>query len=197
MRRILFIFPFLLVVLGCKKDTEDLVFQTWGYEKNHAWIDLGLPSGTKWATCNVGASVYYDYGDYFAWGANYSNRSSYAQSGIYDISASSYDVAHTSWGGKWRMPTAIEAEELLNECTWKQTTQEGVNGYEVKGPNGNSIFMPAAGYYDGVHFYDNGNGVYWTSTPWGGSEAYYLDFNKKTVANLHRMYKFSIRPVMD
>ena len=142
-----------------------------GTINGHGYVDLGLPSGTKWATCNVGASEPEEYGNYYAWGetTSYTKDNSHRTYGksMGDISGdASYDVAQAKWGGTWRLPTAGEMKELVNKCTWTWTTQSGVNGYKVIGPNGNSIFLPAAGYYDhhssrsGV----GGCGDYWSST---------------------------------
>ncbi len=139
----------------------------------HDYVDLGLPSGLKWATCNVGASSPEQYGDYYAWGeietkGEYSNENSKARGkSIGDISGNSnYDVARAKWGGKWRMPTMEELEELNSKCTWQWTTQKGINGYKVTGPNGNSIFMPAAGCREGSSLSSAGEyGYYWSSTP--------------------------------
>ena len=154
----------------------------------HEYIDLGLPSGLKWATCNVGASSPEEFGGYYAWGEteekdNYSWSTYKWCRGSYDTQTkyctdSSYgtvdnktvldpedDVAHVKWGGTWRMPTLDEQKELLNKCTWNWTTQNGVNGYKVTGPNGNSIFLPAAGYRDGTGAYHRGSyGYYWSSS---------------------------------
>ena len=139
----------------------------------HEYVDLGLPSGLKWATCNVGASSPEQYGDYYAWGeietkGEYSNENSKARGkSIGDISGNSnYDVARAKWGGNWRMPTMEELEELNSKCTWQWTTQKGINGYKVTGPNGNSIFLPAAGCRDGSSLDGvERDGFYWSSTP--------------------------------
>ena len=151
-------------------------------------VDLGLPSGLKWATCNVGASSPEDYGDYFAWGET-TTKSSYDWStykwcnGSYDTQTkyntdSSYgtvdnktvldledDAARANWGGNWRMPTDEEFVELYNNCTWTWTTQNGVNGYKVtSNNNGNSVFFPAAGFYNASSLYFGGSsGYYWSS----------------------------------
>ena len=144
-----------------------------GTENGHNYVDLGLPSGLKWATCNVGASTSTDYGDYFAWGET-TTKTGYTEENsltsgkqMNDISGNSqYDAATANWGGSWRMPTKAEQEELLNNCTWRWTTYNGVNGYNVEGPNGNSIFLPAAGYRAGLsHCSAGGRGDYWSSTP--------------------------------
>ena len=106
-------------------------------------VDLGLPSGLKWATCNVGATSPEDYGNYYAWGEtttkesyNESNYTIYGQQ-ISDFSGNAtYDAARANWGGPWRMPTQTEMQELIDNCTWTWTSQSGVNGCKVTGPNG-------------------------------------------------------------
>ena len=143
-------------------------------------VDLGL--SVKWASCNVGAESPEEYGDYFAWGET-TTKSSYTESnsvtyglsiselesrGIIDADGNltaAYDAATANWGDKWRMPTLDEMKELVNQCTWEWTTQNGVNGYKVTSPNGNSIFLPAAGcrYYTSL---DNTgfSGYFWSAT---------------------------------
>ena len=114
-------------------------------------IDLGLPSGTKWASCNVGATKPEEYGELFAWGETSTKRTfsdrnyKLPQSSVNDISGTKYDVAHVKWGGGWRMPTKAQIEELAEKCKVSQTSINGVKGVLVKGPNGRSIFLPAAG----------------------------------------------------
>lgn len=115
-------------------------------------VDLGL--SVKWATCNVGASQPEEYGDYYAWGGMQPLRSMAKTSGL----TAEEDVAHVKWGGTWRMPTREDLQELLTQCTWTWTAQNDVNGYKVTGPNGNSIFLPAAGSLD--NGWGDPNGVY-------------------------------------
>ena len=182
---------------------------TTGIINGHNWVDLGLPSGLKWATCNVGATTPEGYGNYYAWGEtttktsyNESNSVTYNQQ-INDFSGNStYDAARANWGSTWRMPTDAEMIELLNNCTWTWTTQSGVNGYRVTGPNGNSIFLSAAGYcYGSSCYYVGEYGYYWSSTPSGSltNVAYDLCFN----SGYHnwqrggRYYGFTVRPVSD
>ena len=140
---------------------------------NHEYVDLGLPSGLRWATCNVGAENPWEYGNYYAWG-EINTKGEYTEGNnltygveVGDISANSeYDAATANWGSEWRMPTSIEFEELINNCTWTWTVQNEVNGYLVTGPNGNSIFLPASGIISGTsYFYTSSCGSYWTSTP--------------------------------
>ena len=129
-------------------------------------IDLGLPSGTKWATCNVGATKPEENGGYYAWGEteekNVYSEDTYKfyQNGSYvslgsDISGTVYDVAHMKWGGKWCMPTFDDISELSIYCTCEKTTLNGVNGIKYTGPNGNSIFLPVAGWREGSEFIES------------------------------------------
>ncbi|MBR3896739.1 MAG: DUF1566 domain-containing protein [Bacteroidaceae bacterium] len=113
------------------------------------------------------------------------------------------DVAHVKWGGSWRMPTLDEIEELLNECTWKWTTYKGVNGQLVTGPNGNSIFLPAAGHRYGTELLGRGSdGNYWSASlyEYGSYRAYSLYFNDgySDWDNWNnRYYGHSVRPVTE
>lgn len=141
-------------------------------------IDLGLPSGTKWACCNVGASKPVEYGGYYAWGEieeksyydwdtyKYYNSSTYEW--IYigdDIAGTQYDVAHVKWGGSWRMPSHEQQVELLENCNREWTTQNDVTGMLVTGPNGGTVFLPAAGdRYEDYSIYGEDVGLYWSSS---------------------------------
>ena len=112
------------------------------------------------------------------------------------------DVAHVKWGGSWRMPTLDEQKELLNNCTWTWATFNGVDGYNVTGPNGNSIFLPGAGYRYGTSLYNSGsNGYYWSSSLYDGNSnrACYLVFygsNYDWNYNV-RCQGYSVRPVCE
>lgn len=207
----------------------------------HEYVDLGLPSGLKWATCNVGATTPEDYGDYFAWGetepyyteghsqdnpctswitgktgynwasyrlckgssltmTKYCTSSSYGTVDNKTTLELADDAAYKNWGGSWRMPTKAEQDELLTKCTWTWTTQGNVKGYKVTGPNGNSIFLPAAGYRgEGSLDSAGSGGYYWSSslsTSYSGS-AYYLDFGSSNVSSSDhgRSYGQSVRAV--
>lgn len=142
-----------------------------GMINGHEWVDLGL--SVKWATCNIGASSPSDYGDYYAWGETWT-KSEYREDNsvthgktMDDISGDvRYDAARANWGGSWRLPTKVEMEELIEKCTWQWTAQGGHKGYRVTGPNGSSIFMPAAGDRAGSSLYDaEDGGIFWSSTP--------------------------------
>lgn len=152
------------------------------------FVDLGL--SVNWASCNVGAERPEEYGYYFAWGET-SPKSSYSKENslthnkeMYDISGNSaYDAARANWGAPARMPTKKEFNELCEKCSWKRKTYNDVHGMLVTGPNGNSIFLPAAGFCIGTSLFgagDDGQGYYWSSTPFEyiGYESCYLDFDK-------------------
>ena len=192
----------------------------------HEYVDLGL--SVKWATCNVGASSPEDYGDYFAWGetepkdyydwstykwcngsrdsmTKYCTESDYGQVDNKTTLDPEDDAAHVNWGGAWRMPTMEEMDELREKCTWTFcswtfTTQNSINGYEVVGPNGNSIFLPAAGIYSQQYLtYDNGLwGCYSSSSlhPSYDTYSYSIFFNPTTLfLNFNREAGCSVRPV--
>ena len=186
-------------------------------DSNHPHaIDLGLPSGTKWACCNVGASAPEGYGGYYAWGEteeksvyDYTSYKYYTgtneTSGTWislgsDIAGTGYDVAHVKWGGRWHMPTRDQCKEFVNNTSSKWTTKNGINGREFTGPNGGTIFMPAAGYRWGSDLSSRGSGGdYWSSTldesyP---DDAYILGFSSSGVStgSGSRNYGESVRPV--
>lgn len=152
-------------------------------------VDLGLPSGLKWRCANVGAANPEDYGDYYAWGEteakSYYRWTTYKWAkGSAVIALTKYctnsrhgtvdnlttlelsdDAAHGRMGGAWRMPTRTELEELRNNCTWTRTAMNDVEGFMVMGKNGNSIFLPAAGFHDESDFGGVGSdGYYWLSS---------------------------------
>ena len=176
-----------------------------GTINGHAYVDLGLPSGIKWATCNVGASNPEGYGNYYAWGevttkSNYikENNSSYGKD-LGNIGGNSrYDVARKEWGSSWRLPTKAEFDELLAHCEWTWTTLNGVKGYKVKSKkNGNSIFFPAAGWHFDVVKYQGIGGYYWTYNASSKYGAYFLSLlkSKKETKSFGRENGISVRPV--
>lgn len=158
-------------------------------DNNHPhMIDLGLPSGTLWACCNVGATNPEEYGGYYAWGeteekdyydwdtykwclgdhdtlTKYCTDSKFGTVDSKETLSFSDDVARVKWGGNWRIPTRAEKEELCTNCEWIRITKNGVNGRKVVGPNGNSIFLPAAGYRFKEELIDAGDrGYYWLNS---------------------------------
>ena len=184
-------------------------------------VDLGL--SVKWATHNVGATKPEEYGGYYAWGeteekenyswgtyiwcnGSYNTMTKYCTDSSYGIVDNKTvldpedDVAHVKWGGSWRMPTKAEQDELRNNCTWTRTTQNGVNGYKVTGPNGNSIFLPAAGYRYGADVYDRGSsGNCWSSSLFSFSSyacsLFFLGSSYDWRYD-YRYYGHSVRPVL-
>lgn len=137
----------------------------------HEYVDLGLPSGLKWATCNIGAKTPKEPGEYFAWGETQTKATYYqtVNSGrdIEDFSGNElYDVARKKWGATWRMPTSKDFQELIDCCKWELISPYGDEDYKVTGPNGNSLILPAAGGMGGGIKTGVGEvGEYWSSTP--------------------------------
>lgn len=193
-------------------DHEDKVFSCPDEHHPHA-IDLGLPSGTKWCCCNVGASSPEGYGGYYAWGETsekskysfstyaYYNNGNWVNIGS-DISGTQYDVARVRMGAPWRMPTHEQQMELRVHCARTWTQQNGVNGVLVTGPSGGQVFLPAAGYRgDGGLKYVGSHGYWWSSSfypdPDYDGHAYRLDFDSFswTWGTFARSCGLSVRPV--
>ncbi len=176
-------------------------------------VDLGLPSGLKWRGWNVGASKPEEYGDLFAWGetspkASYTNSNyKYRSSDIYGDGIGKKgktliaedDAATVNVGSGWRTPKISEWRELEEKCTWKWTTRGGVNGMQVTGPNGKSIFLPAAGYCGSSMTYRGSWGSYWSSTYGNDDWAQAFEFRNEetTLALIDRVIGRSVRPVKD
>ena len=191
------------------------VTTTGGGGDTHAYVDLGLPSGLLWATCNVGADTPEAYGDYFAWGEttpkgtynwstyqhnNGSDLTKYTGSDGLTTLLSEDDAATANWGEGWRMPTKAEFEELYNHTTVTWTTQNGVNGRLFTASNGNSLFLPAAGYRTNSSLDTAGsNGTYWSSSLNTDSPYYAWSFyfysGSFSMEYYYRRYGHSVRPV--
>ena len=175
-------------------------------------VDMGLPSGLKWARCNIGAATPEGYGLYFSWG----NPEGHAEGSGYDFSQAVYDttpaasisaslslsqdMARANLGQPWRLPTATEFQELYDNCTCVWTTLNGVAGrLFTSNVNGNTLFFPAAGYYGGTSLSDRGSdGNLWSSTYNSATHARILDFGSSTVNPQYRSsrrYGFSVRAV--
>ena len=225
--RLTYVTPDYIVVLPADSDVPVIYYANLpkpvGNEENgHAWVDLGL--SVKWATMNVGASSPEDYGDYFAWGET-TTKTTYSWStykwcngssttltkyntnssnGTVDGKTSldlSDDAARQNWGGTWRMPTYDELNELRSQCDWTWTTQNGVSGYKVSSKtNGNSIFLPAAGYRNVSSLNGAGTyGSYWssslgTSSPVNARNLFFYSSNVY-VDSSSRCLGQSVRPV--
>lgn len=192
-----------------------------GYINGHGYVDLGLPSGTKWATNNIGANTDNMYGELFVW-AEVNPMS--PEKGHYSIAHGkkimqlksegiindagdlfpSYDVAFYQWGSQWRMPTKFQFDELIRSCRWIWTTVDNVKGYRITGPNGKSIFLPAAG--DSLASPENRKdsyGEYWSSSVYEIDDsyqgtAYYLVFDKdeRKIQKFRRDNARSVRAVV-
>lgn len=196
--------PSLALLLSCSSGEE------------HNAVDLGL--SVLWADCNVGANLPEEFGDYYAWGDTMANRpygddlSAYphckdldgdgniASSDEFsyigdDISGKEqYDAATAKWGNGWRMPSYEQFEELLTKCVWAPCEKNGVKGFQVVGPNGNSIFLPIAGK-KGFES-DPEDLCYWTSKFGAEDKAVALRSGKhRPLWALDRPYQAPIRPV--
>ena len=172
-------------------------------EPEHEWVDLGLPSGTLWATVNLGASSPEGYGDYFAWGETapkedytwesykWCEGTGYSLtkyctasfSGIVDNKAfldPKDDAAQANWGTSWRIPTRRQIQELCEKCNTQESSLNGVKGLLITGPNGNTIFLPAAGCRWGGSLDAEGSyGNYWASRSMLATRASHADWASK------------------
>lgn len=177
-------------------------------------IDMGLPSGVQWANCNVGAESLADEGLFFSWG----NVEGHAMGEGYDFSQSVYDTttgaavdadlsldqdaARVNLGGPWRMPSFTEFQELVENCTTVWTTLNGVYGrLFTSNVNGNTLFFPAAGYYDGESLRNRGsNGYFWSRNYQSATNALYMFFDSSAVypkgSSRSRYSGFTVRAVM-
>ena len=170
----------------------------------HEYVDLGLPSGTKWATMNVGASSVTDYGNYYQYGKGADDYSVTSGQSVYGGTenplATSADTAVQVWGGNWHMPTLAQLEELTANTTYQWTTIDGINGGKFTAQNGNYVFFPAAGNWnDGSQELVGSDGYYWSSSPDGSGDAFYLNFfdgYEGVGSGGPRLLGFQVRPVV-
>ena len=182
----------------------------------NVYVDLGL--SVKWAKCNLGASKPEEFGDYFKWGYRVpknrqssvdSEKTNLSYNGKYNVSDrkrvldSEDDAATILLGSPWRIPTKEEYKELIEKCKWNEETLNGVKGCRVTGPNGNSIFLPLAGGYSFGFPYEEGYGVYWSSSAYtenclvfNNSWYLYLKNAKPSIMHYDRSSANSIRPVL-
>ena len=136
-------------------------------------VDLGLPSGTLWSCCNVGAENPISSGNYYAWGETVAKDVYDEDNYTYcfeveeprDIAATTYDVAYKVWGNTWCMPSEAQMKELIENCPSEETILNDVTGRLFRASNGNTIFLPAAGFkMDDTDYHVGIMGYYWTST---------------------------------
>lgn len=171
-----------------------------------AAVDLGLPSGVKWGACNIGAGAPEECGDYFAWGeidtkSNYTEFNSITRKKkIKQIAGDpNFDVATAKRGDSWQIPAKEDFEELIANCSWEWSAVNGVDGYKVTGPNGNSIFLPVTGYREGASLHNDGKlAEYWCSTPHKDTEfAYYFYYTgpDRLTFWIYRYVGRCVRPV--
>lgn len=191
----------MVVAAGCNKSEDpnqgnhenqgnDTIVVPVGDTTDLSYVDLGLPSGTLWAVCNVGADTPEEYGDYYAWGETqpkdvydwnsylygdftfesyvlykYCTSKNYGLDGFVDsltVLEPDDDVVRVCWGEDWRIPTIDEWEELFQNTTCVWTALNGVDGWLFTALNGNSLFLPAAGYWWDSEYNGAGLGVYWS-----------------------------------
>lgn len=207
---------------GVKTTCSVTVQITQGYTNGYEWVNLGLPSGTLWATCNVGASSPEESGDYFAWGETTTKSSYYWSNYKYGSYMTKYctadgygaidnkielepadDAATANWGESWQMPSLTQCQELIDSSyTYTEwANQNGVSGIKITSKsNGKSIFLPAAGFYFGSNGLCNvGRGYYWSRSlqenyPVGGYNLH-LGSSGINAASDHRYTGQSVRPV--
>lgn len=222
----LFLVPIFIGLTACHDDEEPE--KKYSYRscpnKHHPHkIDLGLPSGTLWACCNVGASSPEGYGGYYAWGEteekvrydweNYKYCDGSAET-CHDLGTniigSQYDVAHVKWGDSWQMPNLDQFNELYENCTHTWVYSNGIYGCRYTGPNGGSIFIPFSGFKNESGFKDRDlQSVLWFGTKSDDSYAHSFEANSFTIvermesitgygfaiSNCGRYYGLSVRPV--
>ena len=179
-------------------------------------IDLGLPSGTKWACCNVGAKSPESFGGYYAWGEIADKKNFGGENythcdynppftTFHDLGSSicgtEYDIAHVKWGKGWQMPSKDQFDELLDNCKTKRTTVKGVNGWLfLSKNNGGELFLPAAGHIEGADSDVRGdNGDYWTGTQNPDLSGFSYDFHfhedELFSYHWHRYDGLTVRPI--
>lgn len=205
------IFSFVILAIvfsGCKKEPFEWDDDTNGpTESTIEMVDLGL--SVKWASCNIGAILPWQFGNYYSWG-EVSTKDEYnpensVTNGVHLINFSgdaTYDAARALWGGKWRLPTRAELNELVKSCSWHECYYP--NGVFAEGPNGKSIFFPYGGFINSVALEEGGSvGYYWSSERYSvdrtEASCLYLDYreHRVSVSSQSRYMGFNIRPVSE
>ena len=177
-----------------------------GETNGHAWVDMGLPSGTKWATCNIGAKDIHGVGTRVAWGETASKKlfapTTYTQINITDYAGQKqYDLATAQWGDGWHTPTLQQWKELIEYCDWNYVIINGKNGVLFTSPKTyHTIFLPATGYTDDETYkliYTTYNLAYWCSTAgeYGGAHAYIANYEEGYMTTTNRYVAHTVRAV--
>ena len=216
------VFSTALAFVGCKSNQNEPEAggSSSGKSNGHEYVNLGL--SVKWANMNVGAESPEGYGSYFAWGET-ATKATYDWSTYFDTNDGGNtftkynkkggktvldpedDAAHVNWGGSWRMPTKVEWQELIDNCTWTWTTQNGINGYKVTsnkaGYTDKFIFLPAAGDRYGSGLDAVGSyGYYWSSSLYesysGSAWGLYFGLGGHGLTYFNRCLGQSVRPVL-
>ena len=210
------LFGTVLYISGCKEPEPIVIpFTVSGSNGGHDYVDLGLPSGTLWATCNIGAGTPEGYGDYFAWGdtspkttynwtsyqycmgdghsfTKYCTDSMYGYDGFVDnlnVLWPIDDAALVKWGTGWHIPTMEQWKELRDNTTGTWTVQNGVNGFLFTASNGGRLFLPAAGYRRDENLMGMGtDGIYWSSSLYVGIPDGAYDFGFTSSNNFVDLY---------
>ena len=218
---------------NCSKEKNDSIENGQNSIENtiEEWVDLGLPSGLLWCSHNVGAEYPENYGNYYAWGettakdryswltyryinnensqmklTKYCNNSNYGHNGFTDnliVLEPEDDAATVNMGDSTRTPTIEEWMELINNTTSTWTKENGVNGRTFKAANGNSIFLPAAGYYEGTSTWSvQSRGIYWSAsldeeTSPRNAQAFDFSPNRQEKAIYYRSSGFAVRAVCE
>ena len=190
-------------VAVCQQE-GDVHYNPYDPFNGHEYVDLGLPSGTLWATMNVGATSETDYGNYYMYGMGSKTYDSTdtPYEGTEVPLAASADTAVQEWGGDWHMPTQAQMQELTANTTYQWVTNykgSGINGGTFTATNGAVLFLPAAGVWNnGSQSYVGYDGDYWGSSPNSGKDAYRLYFGNgyKGVSSSNRNSGLAVRPVV-
>lgn len=198
-------YDFLFVPVNNQKDNSGIMIRKNIKRGGMKFVDLGLPSGTLWADRNIGANAPEECGNYFRFGTPFPYTAyspEYKHEDIDDaIDGTRRDAATLYLGKEYRTPTLDQINEIIDCCTWKWTKEKNINGYRITGPNGNSIFLPAAGYRDRSSdslFNVGSYGYYWSATPSGAHLGRSLRFNSCCWGcdDYNRTEGFSIRAVL-
>lgn len=198
-------------------DSIQIIYQerSSGEHYGHCYVDMGLSSGTLWATCNVGAERAFEIGDYYQWGYTTTEICTKNNTPIGRIPTLQMpkldmqrDAANANWGGFWRIPAKEDFEELINLCKWELAKCGESVGYSVTGPNGNAVFLPRTGIIQckSPNFYDDG--YYWTCQQRESNDASIAAYCLKLVRiDLHdehiqladecKVFSLAVRPVVN